>query len=43
MHMGTITELMGSALNDEELRQLARLTAKLRRSNPDPEPPPVED
>ncbi|WP_411719647.1 MarR family winged helix-turn-helix transcriptional regulator [Mycetocola sp.] len=38
LHMGTITDLMGSALSDDELRQLARLTAKLRRSNPDPLP-----
>jgi DNA-binding MarR family transcriptional regulator len=43
LHMGTITDLMGSALNDDELRQLAHLTAKLRRSNPEPPPIPLED
>jgi DNA-binding MarR family transcriptional regulator len=36
LHMQTITELMGSALDDDELTQLARLTGKLRC--PDPEP-----
>ncbi|MCP2032467.1 DNA-binding MarR family transcriptional regulator [Okibacterium sp. HSC-33S16] len=29
-HMATITELMGSALTDEELGQLKQLTSKLR-------------
>jgi DNA-binding MarR family transcriptional regulator len=35
LHMETITDLMGSALDDDELRQLARLTAKLRSANPE--------
>lgn len=35
LHMQTITDLMGSALDDDELKQLERLTAKLRC--PDPE------
>ncbi|GHD51397.1 MarR family transcriptional regulator [Mycetocola manganoxydans] len=37
MHMETITDLMGSALTDEELRQLTKLTAKIRRSSPAPD------
>ena len=37
LHMQTITELMGSALNDDELAQLARLTTKLRCPDPEPE------
>lgn len=37
LHMETITELMGSALDDDELQQLAKLTAKLRCPEPAPE------
>lgn len=37
LHMQTITELMGSALDDDELAQLARLTGKLRCPDPEPE------
>lgn len=37
LHMQTITELMGSALDDDELKQLERLTAKLRCPDPEPE------
>ena len=36
LHMQTITELMGSALNDDELAQLAHLTTKLRCPEPEP-------
>ncbi len=32
-HMATITDLMGSALSDEELLQLKQLTTKLRAAN----------